>query len=160
MRVQKYIPAKLYGFCEDSDSGRQVFFHLRMFELGPTLDLDRCLMCPRDGCTWLQYPPPPILGEEVDVLVDWELAKPGQAPRAQRVHRLHTPQALSGKVEIFDPHRGFGFVMGEDGESYHLHKSEILDNRLPLPGQLVMFYAGIRQGRPRACHVKVCGSHP
>jgi len=58
---------------------------------------------------------------------------------------------------MFDAQRGFGFVVGEDGVSYHLHTSEILDHKIPLKGQTVMFFPGVRQGRPRACHVKVCG---
>lgn len=80
----------------------------------------------------------------------------GRAPRAVRVERVLAPVTLEGVVDMFDAHRGFGFVLGEDGVSYHLHTSEILDNRLPVKGQTVLFFGGLRQGRPRACHVKVC----
>jgi cold shock CspA family protein len=97
------------------------------------------------------------LGEEVEVtLEDFQVLTPGKAPRAIKVIRHVGPPALFGKVETFDPQRGYGFVKGDDGLSYHLHSSEILDKRITRPGQGVMFFAGIRNDRPRACHVKVC----
>jgi len=100
-------------------------------------------------------PSPPILGEQVEVEVD--LDQDGdKAPRASKVRRLTTPKACYGKVETFDPFRGFGFVRDDHGVSYHLHKSEVIDGRIPATGHQVVFYAGVRQGRPRACHVKVC----
>ena len=46
--------------------------------------------------------------------------------------------------------------MGSDHISYHLHESEVVDGRLPVTGRQVVFYPGLREGRPRACHVKVC----
>ena len=101
-------------------------------------------------------PSPPILGELVEVEVDFDQGKGEKAPRAVRVRRVHPPRALNGEVETFDPFRGFGFVRDPSGISYHLHKSEILDGKIPLAGHRVTFYAGTRQGKPRACHVKVC----
>ena len=155
MRVHKYIPDRLFGFCVD-DAGEQVFFHLATFRPGTTTG-KRCSKCTQQGCTWVDAPPPPILGEEVDVTVDaTNPPQTGRAPRAVRVERVTTPVAVEGIVDMFDAHRGFGFVVGEDGVSYHLHTSEILDNRIPVKGQTVLFFGGTRQGRPRACHVKVC----
>lgn len=155
MKVHKYIPDRLFGFCVDG-AGGQVFFHLASFHPGDAI-VKRCANCPSSGCSWVDTPPPPILGEEVDVTLDESVpTQEGRAPRAVRVERVAQPKALEGIVDMFDGHRGFGFVVGEDGVSYHLHTSEILDRKIPRKGQTVMFFPGTRQGRPRACHVKVC----
>lgn len=160
MQVVKYLPDKLFGFVEDSDSQR-VFFHLRVFssEAAPPDDPPRCAVCPfAPSCLWWDArTPPPIPGEPVRVtLAESGDLEPGDAPPATQVVRLTTPVAHRGIVEVFDASRGFGFVKAEGGKSFHLHRSEILDGRLPIPTQQVMFYAGRREGRPRACHVKVC----
>ena len=157
--VTKYIPDRLFGFAT-SDTGQQVFFHLGAFnpQFGPP-EIPRCEKCPREGCTWASTPPAPILGEPVEVLLDDahpQEPEEGHAPRAVRVTRLTKPLALTGMVETFDAQRGYGFVRGSDGISYHLHRSEIIESRIPLPDQTVMFYAGVRENRPRACHVRVC----
>ena len=156
MRVHKYIPEKLYGFAVDSE-GAQVFFHLGVFNPGapPKTRHRRCAICPKDGCLWDTVPPPPILGEDVEVTVD-RPPEGDKAPRAARVERKGPPAALVGTVETFDAHLGYGFVRGENNITYHLHKSELLDGRLPRLGQVVMFFAGTRQGKPRAVHIKVC----
>jgi len=144
MEVHKYIPSRLYGFVKGED-GREVFFHLGVFKPGAF---------PTDP------PPPPILGEPVLVEVGTQDSpdnRPGKAPRALSVVRVQEPVQFVGIVETFDTHRGYGFIVGEDGISYHLHNSEVLDGRTPLAGDRVRFYAGTRQGRPRACHVNVRG---
>jgi cold shock CspA family protein len=136
MRVVKYIPQSFYGFTED-EHGTQVFFHLSCFENGG-------------------FSVPPILGEEVDVVVDLKSSRPDKkAPGAKTVSRIWEPVMMSGIVETFDQDRGFGFISGEDGKSYHLHKSEIIENRIPLIDMEVYFYAGYRKNRPRACHIKI-----
>ena len=154
MRVQKYIPDKLYGFASP-DGGSDVFFHLGAFRPGgevppPTA----CTSCGSPCSEDAKLPPPPILGEEVEVT--YEVSEGDKAPRATLVERLTAPTPLHGRVGSMDPHRGFGFLEGEDGETYHLHRCEVVDGRLPLPGQQVLFYPGTRQERPRACHVRVC----
>lgn len=157
MRVHKYIPSKLFGFCKHPETGQEVFFHLGSFRSGKAEGEQRCMHCPSEGCSWVNSTPPPILGELVDVEVDLSSVDPGKAPRADLVTRLEPIRVIQGKVDTFDGHRGYGFAKGDDGLSYHLHKSEILDGRIPTVGQAIMFYGGTRQGRPRACHVKVCG---
>ena len=156
MRVVKYIPTKMYGFCRDA-SGFEVFFHLAVFQPGPGVELVRSATCPEPpSCSLMaKAPPPPILGEPVDV--ECAVGTPGgKAPRADRVVRMVTPCMIVGEVEWFDPLRRYGFVMGSDNKSYHLHESEVIDGRLSLAGRHVVFYPGIREGQPRACHVKVC----
>jgi len=159
MRVHKYIPDRLYGFVVD-DRGQEVFFHLGTFDPDPGTGFSlptACSVCPPEGCTWAEAPPPPILGELVEVEVDLGLQRgDGRAPRANRVRRMTQPTTLQGEVETFDPMRGYGFILGKDGVSYHLHKSEVLDGKMPFASQLVSFFAGVRKGRPRACHIKVC----
>lgn len=165
MRIHKYIPERLYGFTVDSE-GLQVFFHLGAFQPGlpaksPLIGGHEskhpsCQSCTRESCLWAESPPPPVLGEPVQVEVEIDPVDTGKAPRATKVLRIQTPLALRGLVETFDATRGYGFIKGDDGTSYHLHQSELLDGRIPRTGQSVMFYAGIRLDKPRACHIKVC----
>jgi len=155
MRVYKYIPDKLYGFARDEEG--EVFFHLGGFQPGgPWMMHLRCKSCPKEGCTWATTAPAPILGEAVEVVVEEGAPSRGPSPRAISVKRLIAPIPLQGTVEALDTQRGFGFIKVDDGTSYHLHRCELLDGRIPRVGQRVMFYAGVRKKRPRACHVKVC----
>lgn len=138
MRIHKYIPNKLYGFAIDSED-LQVFFHLGQFKPGE-FETDP--------------PPPPILGEPV--LVTYYVNENNdKAPKASSVVRTHKPKKIEGVVESYDTSRGYGFIMGEDGVSYHLHNSEILNNKYPLSGDKVLFFTGLRLGKPRACHIEV-----
>jgi len=131
-----YHPQQRYGFVQGEDTA-QVFFHLRHFQPGK----------------WIT--PPPIVGEPVEVLWCPEI-EPGQkAPKATEVHRVAAPVHLVGVVEGFHETRGWGFVRDGQGQSHYLHRSEMTDGRLPLPGMKVMFYRGIRMDRPRACYVTV-----
>lgn len=137
MRVDKYLPQKLYGFLAD-DTGAQVFFHLGVFQ-----------------SPFREDPfPPPILGEPVTVEV-LPNAQADKAPKAKQVVRTMPAQHLEGTVDTFDHRTGYGFANGEDGVSYYLHASEVLYGRLPMRGQRVRFYAGFKAGRPRACHVEL-----
>jgi len=155
MSILKYIPEGLYGFAAD-DSG-QVFFHLGSFDPGgPWMFHPRCSTCPKEGCPWGHTSPPPVLGEPVQVELGDTPAGDGQAPRAVKVTRIHAPLTVEGFVVAFDAPRGFGFIRGTDEVSYHLHRCEMVDGRLPQLGQRVMFYAGMRQGKPRACHARIC----
>lgn len=138
MRIAKYIPDKLYGFVLDS-TGFQAFFHLESFSAG-------------------SYSPyvPPIMGERVEVVLrvtDISIRHP--APRASKITRLDSPIAMSGFVDNFREAQGYGYIKGDDGSSYYLHRSEVLNGRLPLDGQRVSFYIGHRQGKPRACYIKI-----
>ena len=157
MQIQKYIPEKFYGFVVIPGEERQVFFHLGTFNpstKGPIHP--RCTTCLRKGCSWPETPPPPILGEPVDVVVDFDNTQDGKSPKASSVIRVEGPTILVGKVTIFDGRRGYGFIVDETGSSHYLHRSEVLEGKLPLPGQTVIFFSGVRQGKSRACHVKVC----
>jgi cold shock CspA family protein len=140
MRVEMYSPGKLYGFCEAPD--QRVFFHQEAFQAGRWPD---------------ELGPPPILGEEVDV--EYPSSEPGsdRAPRASSVVRVTAPCKIVGVVETFHEENGWGFARGDDGESYYLHRSEVEDGRLPLAGMRVFFYRGFKNGRPRACFVRVGG---
>lgn len=155
MQVFRYYPDKLYGFVRDVN-GDEFFFHLSAFKPGDKVDDVRCVGCPGSPRCRVDDPPPqPILGEAVDVVGDPTPTGRG-APRAESVTRLLTPRRRTGVVESFIPERRYGFVRGDDGQDYHLHGSEVLDGQLPLPGNRVVFYPGIRNARPRACYVKVC----
>lgn len=152
MWVDKYIPAKLYGFVQDGE-GHRAFFHMGSFDPGPIQE-PPLSCCSHPLCE--AGPAPPIVGEEVDVEVDFLAGDEKQAPRATRVLRVGKVTVVRGKVDTFEPNRGWGFVVGEDGISYYLHRSEVRGGSLPLVGSEVAFFAGSRQGRPKACHVTVC----
>ena len=139
MRVAMYTPSKLYGFVED-EAGDQVFFHIRSFK-------------------WGDFPtfPPPVIGEEVDVEYDPSARRADRAPKARHVHRLREPVASFGRIDDFNEKRGYGFIKIEDGRSHYLHRSEMTDGKLPMPGMEVTFFEGFRQGRPRACFVTLSG---
>ena len=148
MRVVKYIPDRFYGFCADAN-GMEIFFHLGAFNGNTSHQVKPVGVA-------VATPVPPVLGEEVSVEMDDSGAQVGQAPRAHRVMRLHRRVEMSGTVLTYDARRGFGFVGGDDGVDYHLHNSEVLDGALPVIGSRLNFFPGVRRGRPRACHVKVC----
>lgn len=152
MQVIKYIPDRMYGFLLSDTDAQEVFFHLRVFRpLSEWPPIFKCAGC-KTSCQWGESPPPPILGEWVDVELDTSSDK----PRASKIWRKKIPTPLNGNVETFDAARGYGFIQGADSITYHLHRCEIVEGRIPLTGQSLMFYAGQRQGKPRACHVKVC----
>lgn len=140
MRVQKFIVGKLYGFCEDSD-GHVVYFHLETFRSHPD----------EKSFTF------PIPGEPVDVeLFDQETLDQNSRvkPRARKVWRKTKPEILTGRVTQYDRQRGFGFIQCDD-QKYFLHKTEVLDGKMPLLDDRVSFCAGEVKGRSRACVVRI-----
>ena len=154
--VVKYIPERMFGFVQDESGGTEWYFHLGDFDpKGPWPGLGHgCSR--RIGFTFNWECPPPILGESVDVQLSDTMRPTDRAPRAKRVMRIAAPVMVRGQVESFDPQQGYGFVLGEDGVSYHLHRSEMLDGQFPKIGGVLVFFAGFRHGRPRACHVHIC----
>jgi cold shock CspA family protein len=131
----------MYGFLKD-EKGREVFFHLGAFEPGGRKE----------------EPVPPIPGELVEAEVDFDSAEESKAARARRVCRLQEPVPLYGTVDKYDQMSGYGFVVEhQTKDSYFLHKSEIRGGKAPLVGDEIEFYAGLREGRPRAFHVLVLG---
>ena len=138
-RVTRYVPNKQYGFAKDPDSEEEVFFHLGEFR-------------------WLgsMGSPPPVVGEWVECEYDPSIPKRGSAIRARRVARVNQPNEIEGVVLTFDSHRGYGYIKGDDGRDYYLHRSEVEDNILPVVGERVRFYDGFMKGKPRACYIRRC----
>jgi len=139
LRVHKYLPSKLYGFCIDQE-GRQVFFYLSSF------------VSERYGEKFT----PPIPGEPVEVTYNPDVDGP-KAPRAEKVVRLNPPAHKNGVISGFKVGRGYGFITGDDGDEYYLHRSEVLGGRLPMEGQHVSFVVGCSEEdqRPRACYITI-----
>ena len=135
MHVLKYLPKQLFGFAGTED-GKQVFFHIRAFKWGE-----------------FQHKTPPIIGEEVDVEFDPSVTSNGKAPRARHVERVNEPRPACGIVEDFHEGNGYGFIRTDDGRSHYLHRTEMTDGRLPMPGMRCTFFEGFREGRNRACYV-------
>jgi len=129
MTVDKYFPEELYGFV--TNGARRLFFHIKDFDAGPYTG---------------ESPVPPVSGEDVDVEAGYS------SETADSVQRLLDPPEIRGSVDWFDATKGYGFIQGVDGLSYYLHRSEVLDGRLPLPGLGVRFYTSSKR---RACFVQV-----
>jgi cold shock CspA family protein len=129
MTVDKYFPEGLYGFVTNGD--RRLFFHLKDFDPGPYTG---------------ESPVPPVSGEDVDVEAAYS------SDSADSVQRVEDPLEFRGSVDWFDAAKGYGFILGADGLAYYLHRSEVLDGRLPLPGLGVRFYTSSKR---RACFVQV-----
>jgi len=134
-----YSSSKLYGFAAPEGTDDQVFFHVEVFR---PLDITAS-------------EPPPLVGEMVEVEYVLGSGTGGQAPRAGKVTRTEKPEQLRGVVESFGEQRGWGFIKSDGGEPFYLHRSEVEEGRLPLPGRRVSFFRGFRQGRPRACYVRL-----
>lgn len=130
MVVDKYIPAGMYGFVRNDDC--RLYFHVAQFDPGSYTG---------------EEPVPPIIGEEVEVE-----AEGGESNKARRVSRLHDPVCLKGVVDWFDEPKGYGFIAGECGGTFYLHRSEVRGGRLPIAGRRVSFYV---KGQNRACHITV-----
>ena len=135
MVVEKYIPKELYGFLSPSDGSKErLFFHLSAFDPGSYVG---------------ESPIPPIVGEEVEVTFTNE--------KVSQCNRIATPSSIHGFVTWFSEQKGFGFAEDDNGERYYLHRSEILDGRLPLKDRLISFYVATQAQKPpfRACYVTV-----
>ena len=129
MIVDKYIPSGMYGFVTDGEN--RLFFHLAAFDPGAY-----------EG----DSPVPPVIGEAVEV-------EAGEGNKACRVCRVDLPTQILGVVDWFDTTKGYGFIRDEQGTSFYLHRSEVLEGKLPLDGHRVSFYVG--SDSQRACHVSV-----
>jgi cold shock CspA family protein len=158
MRVVKYIPNRLFGFVMDTNDGVEVYFHLGDFDpKGPWPGVvpHNCPRVPAKPFNWTS--PPPILGEPVEVILRTpNVVDYARAPKASRVTRIEAPVFLHGQVDSFNPQHGYGFVNGSDGVSYYLHVSEMLEGHFPKTGDNIMFFAGSKQGKNRACHAHIC----
>ena len=137
MRILKYLPKQLFGFAADEE-GHQVFFHVRAFRWGD-----------------FRVKAPPIVGEPVEVEFAPGSGPPNKAPRARSVRRLEEPKPCVGYVETFNVQKGYGFIRTDDGRSHYLHRTEMTDGRLPLPGMPCTFFEGFKKGRARACYVSL-----
>lgn len=46
---------------------------------------------------------------------------------------------MTGVVQFYDCKRGFGFIMGDNGEDYFYHISDVFDGKIPHNNQLCIF---------------------
>ncbi|MFC1723383.1 cold-shock protein [Nanoarchaeota archaeon] len=46
---------------------------------------------------------------------------------------------MEGTIKWYDPEKRFGFIVGEDGKEYFVHKSELPEGVVPTEGQAVSF---------------------
>jgi len=90
----------------------------------------------------------------VDIEFDADIVR-GTAPRATQVQRRVQPLKLEGRVKSFESAKGWGFLLGEDGIECFLHRSDVIDGKIPIRGQRVVYYRGTKLGKPRAFYVEV-----
>ena len=68
---------------------------------------------------------------------------------------------MTGKISRLLTDKGFGFIVGEDGQEYFMHRSALADRssvfELLREGQAVTFDAGRGDKGLRAEHVRVEG---
>mgnify|MGYP003638976237 CR=1 FL=1 len=130
-----FSPDRGYGFV--SKDGEEVFFYVDSFE------------------RLVPGGPPPLLGEPV-IVEGIEPSTKG-APKASVVRRIRPPAPLTGAIRNFDVRGGWGFLLGDDGVEYFLHRSDIHSGKMPIKGGRVQFYPCSKKGKPRACHVILQG---
>lgn len=135
MLVEVYSPSGGYGFCVGEGTPR-VYFAADAFTRTAADE------------------PPPVLGERVDVRDVRPSTDPKKAAKAKQVIRLTPPTKVAGQVQSFDHRAGWGFVAGADDKQYFLHRSDMVQPWLPLVGDRVVFFAGYKGERPRACYVR------
>lgn len=61
----------------------------------------------------------------------------------------------SGKVRFFDEEKGFGFIMGENGEQVYVHASAVSDDAELRPGTRVEYSVADGRRGPQALSVEV-----
>jgi cold shock CspA family protein len=133
VRVDFYTLSDGYGFCVEGDL--RAHFRIEDFVRENAAD------------------PLPICGE----LVEAEIVERGDGRyRAVSLRRLTRPQRLWGRVKSFDGNKGWGFITS-GGETYYLHRSDLIAPFFPVVGLEVTFFPGEKNGRSRACYVTPTG---
>ncbi|MGO1435735.1 MAG: cold-shock protein [Canibacter sp.] len=61
----------------------------------------------------------------------------------------------SGKVRFFDEEKGFGFIVGENGEQVYVHASAVSDDAELRPGTRVEYSVADGRRGPQALSVEV-----
>ncbi len=61
---------------------------------------------------------------------------------------------MKGKVKMFNPERGFGFITGEDGKDTYFHKSSVEGGATLTVGDAVEYEVEAGDRGPRAKNVK------
>lgn len=137
MVVRKYIPEKKYGFLCDGKN-RQAFFHENLFDAGPG-----------------DAGPPPVSGEEVLVSVDFEAPSRNGVAKAINVRRIQSPYRLSGRIVSFNKEKGYGFAEVKGGNTYYIHRSEVIGGDVPQIDQEVTFYVSAKKRGARASYIEL-----
>ena len=130
-QIKMYNPEGLYGFLSNPE-GSDLHFHLSSFDPGSYSG---------------DFPIPPIVGETVEVVVENN--------KVVQCNRITTPSVREGVVKWFDSDKGYGFIEFESKQIF-LHRSEVLEGRLPLKGRRVSFYMADGENKSdRACYISV-----
>ena len=98
--IKMYTPTGLYGFLSNP-SGEDLHFHASVFDPGAYSG---------------DVPVPPIVGEQVEVIVDGE--------KVVQCNRITNPEVREGFVKWFDADKGYGFIDFESKQIF-LHRSEV-----------------------------------
>jgi cold shock CspA family protein len=122
LKVLRFFPFEGYGFV--GDGTQTLKFRVEAFRRKPGEPL-------------------PLSGERVELCF--------LGDRISGVQRLELPICRTGRVKSFDSRKGWGFVE-DPSQIYFLHRSEMLLPWIPLIGDRVQFWAGERDGKPRALY--------
>lgn len=149
--VKWFIPMKGYGFLEPEDGSPDVFCHVSAVEASGRDTLPRggvvtCEIVPGDRgpqvSRILTVEPPATGHGPAERNQPFDSGYPGQQPDAA----ASTVMELPATVKFFDPARGFGFVVpDEGGREVFVHSSVVFRSGMTdlAPGQRVLVRAEI-----------------
>jgi cold shock CspA family protein len=66
-----------------------------------------------------------------------------------------TTKTLTGTIETLLPEKGFGFIVGSDGETYFFHRTDADDFPIFRTGTPVVFTPTVGAKGPRAANVQL-----
>ena len=147
--VKWFLPMKGYGFLEPEDGSPDVFCHLSAVEASgrdtlPQGGVVTCEIVPGDRgpqvSRILSVEPPPTGHCPADRGLSFDAGYPGPQADAQPPPVMELP----GTVKFFDPARGFGFVVPDDGgREVFVHSSVLFRSGMTdlEPGQRVFVRA-------------------
>lgn len=70
-------------------------------------------------------------GQQVETPIEEELEKVSEEPTKEEVQETFEAKIeekegrIEGTVKFFNPNKGFGFITGDDGKEYYVHKSAL-----------------------------------
>jgi cold shock CspA family protein/predicted RNA-binding Zn-ribbon protein involved in translation (DUF1610 family) len=67
---------------------------------------------------------------------------------------------VQGKIKWFSAEKGYGYIVGDDGQDYYFNVTEVKGAELPSNGDAVTFVPGQGRKGPRAAAVEIASKAP